>query len=266
MFVAYAVELIHSYPPEFYISICCACVAVLVFTQHIFPLKARTLLFFIASSTFPECSSNVLSTVSKTAAAGCFLLVAITRGALEREDMFSYGIKMGLLFGAIGDVCLLSQGAGVMFLLGLVSFLIGHIGYIMAFLSIPYNSTWMALGGVVYLVRSIIIWIVLNNKSNKSSSRKGKMKSPSVLAYIVVITIMVTAALGNVGDAFHTFGSFQEIYYHNPDVIYRFLGAEMFFFSDICVARERFVVSSPANKFIGLPLYFGAQLLTAYWM
>lgn len=110
-------------------------------------------------------------------------------------------------------------------------------------------------------VRSYKIWSVLNTASTGAA-----MKGVSVVLYIVVITLMVTGAIGNIGFAYRSTGSFSGVYIANPELIYRYLGAEMFYFSDICVARERFVVSSPINKFFGLPLYYAAQLLLAYYI
>mmetsp|Transcript_5111 Transcript_5111/g.8507 ORF Transcript_5111/g.8507 Transcript_5111/m.8507 type:complete len:93 (+) Transcript_5111:3-281(+) len=92
------------------------------------------------------------------------------------------------------------------------------------------------------------------------------MKSLPVILYIIVITLMVAGSIGNFGAAYHQFHSVSEILKYNPGVFYRFIGAELFYFSDICVARERFVVKSPINKYLGLPLYFGGQLLIAYWI
>lgn len=43
----------------------------------------------------------------------------------------------------------------------------------------------------------------------------------------------------------------------------RFVGALMFFFSDLFVARQEFVHRTVLNKWIGLPLYYIAQLLLA---
>ena len=40
-------------------------------------------------------------------------------------------------------------------------------------------------------------------------------------------------------------------------------GAVAFFLSDIAVARETFVTPSTWNRALGLPLYFGAQMLLA---
>jgi uncharacterized membrane protein YhhN len=40
--------------------------------------------------------------------------------------------------------------------------------------------------------------------------------------------------------------------------------ALMFYFSDIFVARERFVTHEFANRLIGLPLYYTGQFLLAF--
>ena len=39
------------------------------------------------------------------------------------------------------------------------------------------------------------------------------------------------------------------------------VAAVIFYLSDIAVARERFVTSSVTNRLLGLPAYYGAQLL-----
>jgi len=39
------------------------------------------------------------------------------------------------------------------------------------------------------------------------------------------------------------------------------VGATLFWVSDVGVARDRFVARSPLNRYLYLPLYYGAQLL-----
>lgn len=43
----------------------------------------------------------------------------------------------------------------------------------------------------------------------------------------------------------------------------RIVGAIMFFLSDLFVARQHFVHKTVLNKWIGLPLYYGGQILLA---
>lgn len=73
------------------------------------------------------------------------------------------------------------------------------------------------------------------------------MRRP-VFAYIIVISLMVTAAFGTVAA--------------DPD--WRIaVGAVAFFVSDLLVARDRFVVPAFVNRTIGLPLYYLGQTLLA---
>ena len=41
------------------------------------------------------------------------------------------------------------------------------------------------------------------------------------------------------------------------------VAALLFYASDLCVARERFVEHAPVNRYVGLPLYYAGQLLFA---
>src|SRR5258706_119486 len=42
------------------------------------------------------------------------------------------------------------------------------------------------------------------------------------------------------------------------------VGAGLFYLSDLCVARDRFVAPGFANGRVGLPLYYAAQLVLAH--
>jgi len=75
----------------------------------------------------------------------------------------------------------------------------------------------------------------------------------AVVAYIVVITAMVALGVGTVAAG------------NDPLLL---IAAVVFYLSDLCVARERFVQSGFVNRAIGLPLYYGAQLTfgVTVWM
>lgn len=78
-------------------------------------------------------------------------------------------------------------------------------------------------------------------------------KLSNKLYYIVVISVMVAAwSVTNNSDA-AVQGRIMII-----------TGALMFYFSDIFVARERFVTHEFANRLIGLPLYYTGQFLLAF--
>ena len=75
-----------------------------------------------------------------------------------------------------------------------------------------------------------------------------ELKAP-VIAYIAVISLMVAAA-----------GSTNAV-----SADWRIpLGATAFYVSDIFVARDRFAAPGLINRYLGLPLYSGGQLLLAW--
>ena len=71
-----------------------------------------------------------------------------------------------------------------------------------------------------------------------------------VRGYVMMITLMTIAA------AAQTPWSISE-------GLGPLAGAVLFYLSDICVARERFVTPSPAHTYVGLPLYYLGQMLLA---
>jgi uncharacterized membrane protein YhhN len=70
-----------------------------------------------------------------------------------------------------------------------------------------------------------------------------------VYAYIGIITLMVALSAGAWGKE----GSLLML-----------VGAVLFYISDVFVARDRFVTSDVWNRYLGLPLYYAAQLALAY--
>ena len=81
----------------------------------------------------------------------------------------------------------------------------------------------------------------------------GTMKGP-VLAYIIVITLMLSGAWSILGE-FDLAGLGRS---------FIFSGAAFFYVSDLFVARDRFVKKAPINRFLGLPLYYTGQFLLAF--
>ena len=79
------------------------------------------------------------------------------------------------------------------------------------------------------------------------------MNIPVVL-YVIIISIMVSGAWTVLGD---------------PDLnrsgrIVVFIGALSFYFSDVYVARDRFMGQQFLNRLIGLPFYYAGQFLLAF--
>ena len=99
---------------------------------------------------------------------------------------------MGLIFCLGGDV-FLALPQEKMFLCGLVSFLLGHVLYVIAFFSIAGLNlwTWVGLGICLILSGGIYFWL---------RPHLGSMNLP-VLFYVIVITVMVVGACTVLGDS-----------------------------------------------------------------
>ena len=72
-----------------------------------------------------------------------------------------------------------------------------------------------------------------------------------MLAYVAVITTMV---IGGFAVSLRGAGAHGLVT----------AGAVAFYLSDLAVARDKFVTRDPMNRIVGLPIYYGAQLLFAW--
>ena len=158
---------------------------------------------------------------------------------------YYYLLLIGLIFCLGGDV-FLALPQEKMFLCGLVSFLLGHVFYVIAFFAVAQLNiwTWMALGICLVLSGGIYFWL---------RPHLGSMNMP-VLFYVIVITVMVVGACTVLGDHRLT----------QSGRILVFWGAVSFYFSDVFVARDRFLKPEFLNRLIGLPLYYFGQFLLAF--
>jgi uncharacterized membrane protein YhhN len=75
-----------------------------------------------------------------------------------------------------------------------------------------------------------------------------------VLLYVIIISIMVSGAWTVLGD--------PDLNRSGRNMV--FVGALSFYFSDVFVARDRFIGHQFLNRLIGLPLYYAGQFLLAF--
>lgn len=174
--------------------------------------------------------------ICKTAASLTFVVLGGI--AWRSGDPIAGFIVAGLALCAVGDVLLLCNRG---FDAGLVSFVLGHVAYIVAFhhaLPITGWPRWLVLP-VALTSAGALSWLWPHLGSKKAA----------VSAYIVVITAMVWGALAvtAAGVVGWTVAA----------------GATLFYLSDLTVARQRFVHADFANRALGLPLYYAAQVLIA---
>ena len=180
---------------------------------------------------------------TKTILSCLFILAALLQS--RPLPVYFYIMLLGLVFCLGGDV-FLALPREKMFLFGLVSFLLGHVCYVLGFFYAADLNPWTWYGAAAGLAVSGLVFFWLR-------PHLGSMLVP-VIAYIVVITAMVIGAFTVFGNA-------------GLDSTGRIMvlsGAVSFYFSDLFVARDRFLKAEFANRLIGLPLYYGGQFLLAF--
>ncbi len=180
---------------------------------------------------------------TKTLLSCLFVLAALVQS--RPLPNFYYLILIGLIFCLGGDVFLALPQAR-MFLLGLVSFLIGHVFYVFSFFGVADIGQWTWIGCLIGVIISSVVFIWLRD-------HLGTMMLP-VVVYIVVITGMFVGAWTVLGDA----------KLNMEGRVLVFIGAMSFYFSDLFVARDRFLKSDFSNRLIGLPTYYLGQFLLAF--
>jgi uncharacterized membrane protein YhhN len=178
--------------------------------------------------------------IAKPLASTAFVAAALAAGAASS----SYGrmILAGLVLSWLGDVLLIPRERPKVFLAGVGSFLLGHVAFAIAFLARGAAPAWVA-GAAVLVVAAlagVVRWL--------APHLPGDMRG-AAHAYMFVISVMVVTASGTFGAA------------GNAAIL---IGAVAFYFSDISVARDRFVEHAFVNRLWGLPLYYFAQLALAY--
>jgi uncharacterized membrane protein YhhN len=178
--------------------------------------------------------------IAKPIAAAGFLGVALAVGALE--TFYGVLIFAGLCLSFMGDVLLIPERNPPAFKAGIVSFLLGHVAYAIAFASRAFDGQSAVITAVVVSVAAFgaLRWLAPHVESD--------MRLP-VRAYVAVISAMLITAAGAASAL------------SRPDI---FAGALLFYLSDLSVARDRFVQPSFRNAAWGLPFYFIAQLILAH--
>jgi len=177
--------------------------------------------------------------LTKPVASAAFIWLGLASGALD--SIYGMLVLAGLALCMLGDVLLIPRNRSGIFRAGVFAFLLGHVAYSAAFLTLPLSFIGLAGGGTLL---AVVIWIVMR--------WLGSALPPDMVAavrtYMVVIGVMSTLACGVTAAG----GPWQVA-----------VGALAFTASDVSVARDRFVKNEFVNRAWGLPLYFGAQLLLA---
>ncbi len=184
-------------------------------------------------------SNTALSGLGKLIAASSYIAAALSLGAFGTE--YGQVILAAMVFCWLGDLLLVSTDNRSLFLAGLVSFLLGHVGYIAAFAVRGISIPALLVAALVLLVFAWRVFAWLN------PALDSKMRRP-VLLYVLTISAMMAMAVAT----FSAQGGMVVL-----------IGGLLFLVSDLTVARNRFVTPGFINRAWGLPMYFAAQLLFA---
>ncbi len=159
---------------------------------------------------------------------------------LEIQSHYALLILLGIALGALGDVFLISKNKKY-FLLGMLSFLIGHLFYMIAFNHLEYDliEFLITFGVMIFAGYHVFRWL--------RPSLSGSLV-PGVAIYIFVLLSMTAMALTVKIDNNYTLVG---------------LGAVLFMISDIFVAMHRFKTPHFYDRIIGIPLYYVGQYLLA---
>ena len=146
--------------------------------------------------------------------------------------------KMLIIIGL--TVCMLADGLIYWFIVGLITFLIGHIWYIFAFKQIKHTSLpkW-AIALLLTYGLAMVIWLAGTLWS----------QGDTVLAFAVIVYIVVILVMG--WNAFQTANKFAIV------------GAILFIFSDSTLAINKFIIDIPFSDALIMISYYGAQFMFA---
>ncbi len=187
--------------------------------------------------------NRILLLITKSILSLLFVITALLQ--LHSVSTYFNYLLIGLIFCLVGDMCLALRQKKA-FMGGLVAFLIGHLLYIISFISLLEIFKWISTGSIIVFGISALIffWLRPHLKS---------MLIP-VLIYILVITLMASGAWAVFWKSpFQTLGRALIL-----------AGALCFYISDLFVARQRFIKEEYRNRLLGLPLYYTGQFMLAF--
>lgn len=212
----------------------------------IFVFPVVGVLTLVALLYFGERTGNARQKwIFKPVTSALFLLTALAGGP---DSTYDWVLFAGLVLCFFGDVFLISPERR-WFLTGLVSFLLGHVAYIVAFNGLALVTTLHPIALVAIVGAGVGLFLYFR-------PHLGDMFGP-VVVYMAVISVMLASAWA--------------VWFTHPAVAafsdsFRWLvalGATAFYLSDITVARIRFLDVGFTDRLIGLPLYYLGQFLLA---
>ena len=165
-------------------------------------------------------------------------VIPVIIGYIRKPDAFSLLMLAGISVCLIADVLI-----GVKFVVGVGAFLLGHLFYMPAFLSL-YDFVWWQSAIIFFAALTLVYFLF-----RKHFAKAGKLLIPCLI-YCVVLTEMLA-----IGIPAAVCGGARAICVP--------LGAALFFVSDITLARNVFVAKTPLSDTVSLTFYYAAQFTLA---
>ena len=180
-----------------------------------------------------------LAVASKFIASCGFIALALASGA--RQSPYGVLILVGLAFSWFGDMFLIGTSRSA-FLAGLGAFLLAHLAYVTAFVTLGLNRRWTLAAAVPVMLLGVAVLAWLGPQLPDALAWPVRL-------YTAAISLMVITAAG------------ASVHAGNRLIL---AGALMFFVSDLSVAALRLADTSAATYIWGLPLYYGGQVALAF--
>ena len=161
-------------------------------------------------------------------------LIAVALSIEPSSDFARVMLIIGLVLSMAGDMFLMLPKD--LFVAGLGAFLVAHVFYVIALLSLGVSLT----GFVVGVVLMTLVAVVLGRRIVQGAARVDRTLAGPVAAYISVISLMVASAIGT--------GRFFAI-----------VGALLFGASDSVLGWTRFLNDFPRSRLIVMVTYHLGQ-------
>jgi uncharacterized membrane protein YhhN len=172
-------------------------------------------------------------------------LVFLVAAASTADLYFLKGwVVAALVFGLLGDIGLMvsrdkNSGPDAPFMLGLGSFLVGHVCYIAAFVRLHIDGLHVAAGALMVLGVAVL---TLPDVLSGAKRLGGQELAAVVALYATALSAMTVLSIGT-------------------GLLMAALGGMLFLASDTLIAHERFATPVPQSKLLIIVSYHAAQVL-----
>lgn len=164
----------------------------------------------------------------------------------------NYLIVAGLIGGFLGDVLLMipdPKNKGIFFMFGLISFLLGHLFYIIALILLAGNFSQFPLWGLILILPFVLYGIITYSKLMPHIKQNApEMKLPVTVYLLVILSMGISTMfpLGNIST--HGF-------------LLLLAGAISFIISDSILAFDKFGPKIKNARIYTMITYLAAQFL-----